>query len=564
MAGKKILIIGGVACGPKAAARARRRDPEAEITIIEKGGYISYAGCGMPFYLAGTVPKLDGLMATPYGEIRTREFFAGRSAINVRTATLAESIDPAAKTVAVRDLATNAVESLPYDQLVLATGASPVKPPIPGIDLKNVFTMHHPDDAKTVLAFINESGAETVVIMGGGLIGLETADAMNAQAVDVTIVEMMPTILSRLLDGEMARNLEKKLRAEKAIIMTGAKALEFKAGEGGKVAAVVLDNGEEIETDFVVVAAGVRPNVELAKATGLAIGPSGAIAVDEFLRTSDPHIFAGGDCAENTHIVSGAKVFAPMGSTANRHGRIIGDNVTGGASKFPGITGTAVLKVLGVNVGRTGLTEDDARAHGFDPVVCMSPSVDRAHFYPGGMPILIKLVGDRATGRLLGGQIIGRGDMSKRIDVLASALFMRATMEDLANFDLGYAPPFSTALDAVTHSSNIVRNKIDGTAEAVSVAELKEMIVAGADFKIIDVRTPHECEARRVPGENVLEIPLNQLRDKAAGLGKDVKYVIMCQGGARSYEAQRILLGFGFRSAAFLDGGLSALPEDFF
>lgn len=552
---RKIVIVGGVACGPKAAARARRRDPEAEIVIFERGRHISYAGCGLPYYLAGAVKVLDGLMTTASGDLRDPEFFQAVKDVAVRTGMLVEAVDPAKKQVRVKNLQTGASESIGYDQLVLATGASPVVPPFPGADLQKVLTLRRPEDAQSFLQLIEAGAAERVTIIGAGRIGLEVADALGAQGVETTIVEMTAQVLPGVVDLDVARYVAGVLREEKVNLRLGERVKELKGDAEGKVAKVVTDKGE-IETDAVLVAVGVKPNVELARAAGLKLGETGAIWVDEFMRTSDPDIFAGGDCVEVSHRVSGRKVYAPLGSTANRQGRVIGDNVTGGQEKFAGIVGSSVMRTLGLNLARTGITEAEAKSLGFQPVTGVAPSVDRSHYMAGGRPILIKIIADGPSGRLLGAQVVGPGDVVRRVDVIATALHFGATVEDLSGFDLCYAPPFATAIEAVAHAGNVVRNRRSGLAESVSVAQAQELLARG-EAVWVDVRGAKEVEKQRFGGPGVVHIPLAELRRRSSELPREKEIICVCQVGVRAYEACRILQGQGFKQVRFLEGGVS-------
>ena len=553
---QKILIVGGVACGPKAAARARRRDPAAEITIFERGRHISYAGCGLPYYLAGAVKIMDGLMTTASGDLRDPEFFHAVKDVTVRTGALVEAIAPDQKQIRVKDLAAGQTEICPYDQLVLATGASAVSPPIPGINLKQIFTLRRPEDAEGLLKLIEAGAADKVTIVGAGRIGLEVADAFGAQGVETTIVEMTNGVLPGMVDREVAEMVAQTLREEKVILRLGERVREFQGDAEGKVCKVITDQGE-IAADAVLVAIGVKPNVELAQAAGLRLGATGAIAVDEFMRTSDPHILAGGDCVETVHLISDRKVYAPLGSTANRQGRVIGDNLTGGREKFAGIVGTAVLRSLGLNLARTGITEAEAKALGFQPVVGIAPSVDRSHFMAGGRPILVKVIADALSGRLLGAQVVGPGDVVRRVDVLATALHFGATVDDVAALDLCYAPPFATAIEAVAHAANIVRNKRARLAQGLGPRQARELMATGEAVVWLDLRNPKEIENLKFGNHGVVRIPLAELRGRSRELPKDQEIVCVCQIGVRAYEACRILQGQGFPRVKFLEGGVS-------
>jgi NADPH-dependent 2,4-dienoyl-CoA reductase/sulfur reductase-like enzyme len=461
----KILIIGGVAAGLKAAARARRGDPTAEITVIEKGKLISYGACGLPYYVSGDVDDISQLMSTPAGAIRNVKYFEEVKDITVITETLATEIDRAAKQVAVRNLVSGEEKWLDYDKLVIATGAVPVKPPIEGIELANVYQLWHPDDAKKVRAGLEKGKFTNAVIIGAGLVGLEMAEALKIWDVNVTLIEMKEQIFPAFLDEEVAGAVAKYVREHGLTVLTGEKVERF---TGVDAVREVLTDKRTIPADLVILAVGVRPNVELARNAGLTIGQTGAIAVDERLRTSDPDIFAGGDCVENTNLISGEKVFAPMGSTANKHGRVIGDNLLGGDEKFRGILGTVVVKVMDMNVGKTGLTEGDVKRLGFDYVTAMVGGHDRPHYMPEAKLITVKLIAEAATGRILGAQAFGEGEVAKRIDVVAMAITMGGTVNDLINVDLAYAPPYSSPIDNVAVAAQAVLNKLAGKLKSIS------------------------------------------------------------------------------------------------
>ncbi len=554
-ASHKIVIIGGVACGPKAAARARRRDADAEIVLIEQGPMLSYAGCGLPYYIGGSIPELDGLRSTQYGAVRDEEFFGVVKGIEARTRTVAESIDRDNKAVMVRNLEDGATESISYDKLVIATGASPAKPPIEGLDNDCVFSVHVPPDAARLRELIDEDKIEKAVFIGGGRIALEVTESFFSQAVDSVIVEIEDTILPTVLDPEMAASVAYALRNQGVEMYTSERVLRIEKNDDGPACKVVTEN-REIEADAVIVATGVRPNTGLAEAAGLEIGETGAIAVNDHLQTSDPDIYAGGDCVECANLVTGKKTHAPLGSTANRHGRVIGDNITGGDAAFPGIVGTAAIKTMGVNIASTGITERQAKELGYDVITSVAPWMDCAHFYPGGKAITLKIVADARDGRLLGAQGVGPGDVTKRIDIIAAAITSRANIDDAANLDIAYAPPYSTALDGVTHAANLLKNKRDGMARSVTPMRLRERMNGSEDFALIDVREAGEVAKSTMDDERVNSIPLSRLRTSSGDIPRDKELICFCQLGMRSYEACRTLKGMGFDDVKFLEGGL--------
>ena len=556
--GQKIVVIGGVSAGTKAASRARRRDPQADIVVLEKGEALSYAGCGTPYFIAGTIPDYKDLMATPAGVLRDGAFFRNVKAVTVRNRTLAETIDRKKKVVRAVDLETGERGAFPYDRLVLATGSRPIRPSIPGMELSGVYVLGNLDDARAIRAEI-ESGVRTIAIVGGGLIGMEVAESLTERGSAVTVVEQKDHVLPYLLDPEMALLAEKHLRQKKVSLLTTTSVLRFAGDDRGRVARVLTDRGE-IPAELVLVAAGVRPDVSLAREAGLVIGPLGGIVVDDALRTSDPDIFAGGDCVENRHLLTGAPVYAPLGSTANKHGRVIGDNLTGGATRYPGVLGTVILKVFDFNVGCTGLSEQAARRAGFDVETALVAGPDRAHYYPGSKTLFLKGVADRATGRLLGVQAIGPGDAAKRIDTAAVAIAHGIPLHEIAMSDLSYAPPYSNALDNLVHLATTLENKIAGLAAAYTPFEVRAKIDRGDEFVMLDVRTPAEHREARIDDPRMRFIPLGKLRERAAELPRDREIVAYCKTSLRAYEAQRILEGTGLSAVKFLDGGIAYWP----
>ncbi len=556
--GRRIVVIGGVAIGPKAASRARRRDPDAEITILEKGEALSYAGCGTPYYIAGRIRNYKELMMTPADVVRDTAFFKNVKAIRVCNRTLAERIDREAKAVRALNLDTGERMDFPYDRLVLATGSSPVRPPFPGIDLKGVNVLGCLEDAIAIRRQL-DAGCRRTVIVGAGLIGMEVAEAFADRGARITVVELRDQILPALLDPEVAALAAQHLASKNVDVRTGVTVRSFAGDDQGRVEAVITDKGD-FPADLVLVAVGVRPNASLAREAGLAIGPHGGIVVDEHLRTSDPDIFAGGDCAENRHLLTGEPVYVPMGSTANKHGRVIGDNVTGGSTRYPGILGSTIFKLFDFNIGATGLTERAARDRGYDVVAASTPGPDRAHYYPGSRLLFLKGVADRGTGRLLGLQAAGPGEASKRVDVAAIAISRGMTLGEIALSDVCYAPPYSGAMDNLVHLATTLENKIGGLATGRSPLELRRMMDAGEDHVLLDVRTPAENAESRIAHPRHVFIPLGKLRERLGELPRDREIVAYCKTSLRAYEAERVLKGAGFGKVSFLDGGIVSWP----
>jgi NADPH-dependent 2,4-dienoyl-CoA reductase/sulfur reductase-like enzyme/rhodanese-related sulfurtransferase len=557
----KVVIIGGVATGPKAAARLRRLNPEAEITIIERGKILSYAGCGMPYYVSGDVDDCRSLSATPAGVLRDSVFFRSVKNVSVLDRTLAQSIDRKNRTIDIVNVETGENGSIPYDKLVVATGGEPMTLPIEGVGLNNVFRLWQPEDAIAMRQVVTAGNPKTAVIIGGGLIGVEMTEALTRWGLHVTVVEMMPQILPGLLDEEVAAYLTRYIRSQRVDILTGSRVTEILGNDEGNVTKVIT-SGTEIPSDLVLIAIGVRPNTKLAKEAGLEIGKTGGIAVNEYLETSDPHIYAGGDCVENVDLMTGKKSFVPLGSTANKHGRVIANNIMGYKEKFKGVLGTGVVKVFDYNVGKTGVTEGQAREAGFDVVTALSPATDNAHYYPTHKPLLLKLIADRKTRKLLGLQAVGLGETVKRVDVVAIALAFGATVDDLPAFDLGYAPPYSTAVDIAAHAANILSNKISGIARALTPMEVKAKIDRGDNFIWLDVRTPAEYKRERIEDPRIKLVPLGMLRQRINELPRDKEIITFCKFSLRGYEAQTILDGEGYKDVKFMDGGLEAWPYE--
>jgi len=553
---KKILIVGGVAAGMKTASRLRRIDSNAAITVFERSDVVSYGACSLPYYVEGLFEDLDEVRMTPAGTLRDTEFFRKVKGIKVETGCEAVEIDRAAKRLRVRRVTTDLDEWHDYDALVLATGNRPIIPPLPGIGLAGIHTLKTMTDA-AALNDAASSGGRAVVI-GGGLIGLEMAEALVARGLDVTLVEMKDQILASALDYSMAVLVQREMKKNGVILRLGEAVQRFE-GEGGCVRRVVTSGGS-YDADLVVMAIGVRPEVTLAEEAGVELGPTGAISVNERQQTSDPSIYAAGDCAEVTDRLTGRKVYVPLGSTANKHGRIAADNIVGRNAAFPGVLGTLIVKVFKLTVARTGLSWEDARLTGFDPVSILAPGPDRVHNYPGVAPIVTRLIADRGSRRLLGAQIVGPGNVDKRIDTLVAAISMWATVDQLADFDLAYAPPYASAIDPLIQAANTLRNKLDGLAFSFDPMEVVEMRRSGRDFIFLDVRSPAEYREIRIPDSRLL--PLGALREKLDELPKEKLIVPFCKVSLRGYEAQRILTAAGFTDVRFMEGGILGWPDE--
>ena len=552
----KVVIVGGVAAGPKVASKVIRLVPDAEVTIVERGKLMSYAGCGLPYYVSGVVKEQKELMCTPVGVVRDPVFFQKVKNVHVMNRTEATSIDREGKRLQVRSVGDGNESWLDYDKLVLATGAAPVVPPIEGIDLDNVFTLHGVHDAEAIKTLLAEGKARDVVIVGGGLIGVEVTEALAAKGCRVTVVEMLPQIL-RMLDWDLARLTTKHMESHGVKVLTGTKLVRFEGN--GKVTTAVTDAGA-IPADMAVLAIGVRPNVGLASDAGLEIGSTGAIKVNKHMCASDPDIYAAGDCVETVNLVTGKPCYVPLGSTANKQGRVVAANVCGKADTFPGVLGSTVCKVFDHCVARTGLTEADARQAGIDVTVALAPAPDKAHFMPEAKPLLLKIVVDSKTRKLLGAESVGPGAGDKRIDVAAMAITAGMTVDELANADLCYAPPYAPAMDNIITAANVARNKLDGYMLGISAEEVHHMMQEKQDFVLLDVRGQPEYDQVRMPNSTL--IPLGALRTRLDELPKDKPIVAFCKISLRGYEAQLILNAAGFKDVRVLDGGIVMWPYE--
>jgi len=550
----RIVIIGGVAAGMKTACRLRRLDPKAQITVVDKGINLSYGACSLPYFIEGLFDDLDDVRKTPAGVIRDENFFAKVKGFDVLSSTEALAIDRDQRLVKIKDLRNGQERDLPYDSLVLATGNRPIMPPLPGMDLEGVVPLKTMENAEQIDRMART--AKSAVIVGGGLIGLEVAEALIKRGVKVTLLEMKDQVMATALDFGMAALVHRELR-KNGVDLRLSEGLERIEGEGGKVTSVKTAGGT-YPADLVLVAIGVRPETGLAKEAGLNIGPSGAIAVNDQMRTSDERIYAAGDCAETTDLLSGRKVYVPLGSTANKHGRIVADNICGRQERFPGILGSLIVKVFNLNVGRSGLSVEDAHLLGHDAVSILVPSPDKVHVYPDAKPIIIKLVADRSSRRLLGVQIVGPGDVAKRLDVCITGLTMGMTVDQLAQLDLSYAPPFSGAMDPLHQAANALRNKLDGMAESLDPTVVKGCLENGEDILLLDVRSPAEHEEVRIPGAQL--VPLGMLRNRLDELPRHKLIVPFCKVSLRGYEAALILKNAGFDKVKYMEGGILGWP----
>lgn len=557
---KRIVIVGGSAAGPKVAAKLRRLDQSAEITIVQKGKYLSMASCGYPYYVGGVFDDRNKLIATPTGVQRDPSFFSNVKDINAIVSTEVTEIDRENKAVAARNLETGEESRLEYDKLVLATGANAVVPRLPGYDLEGISTLQSMEDADFLKQIAVEKKVQRAVIVGGGLIGIETCEALALAGIQITVVEMLDQVLP-FLDWELAKLVENHIKSKGSDVITGTAVAEF-VGKDGKIRAVKLADGREVECDLVVVSIGVRPNGALASAAGLKTGDSGGVTVNRFLQTSDPDIYAAGDCIEVTNLITHNKQHWPMGDAANLQGRVVAQNLVGGnVQEYEGFVGTGVCKVFDFCAGSTGLSEKMAKAEGYTNIITAIHAAPDKPGFMSGKPMIMKVVADKTTGRFLGLQAVGTGDVSKRIGMAAVALHMRSCISHLVNLDLPYAPPFSPAIDNFICAIHVLENKWRHLMDGISSVELKEKLDAGEKPFLLDVRGQDEYEQMRLGiGETL--IPLGKLRRSLDQLPKDrdAEIVVYCKISLRGYEAACFLAQQGYSNVRVLEGGVVAWP----
>jgi len=551
----KILIIGGTACGSKAAARARRLDPLAQITLIEERRQITTASCGLPYYVSGVVKNRSDLIT------RGNVYFKDVLDVRVITQTRAVGIDRTAHKVTMLNLEDGNHSNLQYDKLVLATGSVPTAPDLDGKKLVGVFTLTSIRDATAILDMVTQNKPRKATVIGAGPIGLEMVEAFASLGMDVTLIEALDCVLSTLIDPEVAALIQKLLRNKGVRLLLRQCVMGLEGAKNGAVQRVVTSEGA-VDTDLVLLATGIKPNIDLARDAGIEIGARGGILVDSYLKTNDENTYAGGDCVENVDLITGQRILSPMGSTANKHGRVIGTNVTGGHETFPGVLGTTIVKVFDYNVARVGLTEWQAREAGYEVVSCIVPDYEHARYYPDGKTIVVKLVAESATGKVLGGQVVGKGEVAKRIDVLATALSFGASIADIANLDLAYAPPYNSAMDPLHVAAHVIDNKESGYARSLTPTAVKNKLDNDEDFILMDVRSPDEWKSSRIHTRVTKLIPLMELRSKLSSISREAEIVIYCTTGLRAYQAQRMLESAGFNKVTFMEGSLEAWPHE--
>lgn len=546
----KTVIIGGVAGGATAAARLRRRRPDMEIVILERGQYISYANCGLPYYIGGVIQNRDALL------LQTPEAMKQKFNIDVRIQSEAVAVLPEEKKVKVQNVVSGEIYEESYDKLILASGSSPVKPPIPGIDGAGIFTLWNVPDTDRIKSYIEEQKPKHAAVIGGGFIGLEMAENLKEAGISVSLIEMQDQVMAPV-DFEMAQLLHENLEMNGVTLYLSDGVKEFCSR--GKETEILLSSGTKIQADIVILSIGVRPNSSLAKEAGLALNQRGGVLVDEELRTSHPDIYAVGDVIETQQLATGEKTMIPLAGPANKQGRICADNIAGDHKTYKGSLGTSVAKVFDLDVAAVGVNEKTLKASGRQKgkeyETLMIVQKDHAGYYPGAVPMMLKLIFDR-QGRIYGAQIVGQEGVDKRIDSIAAVMMLKGTVHDLAGLELAYAPPFSSAKDPVNMAGFVAENILDGMVSFAEWKEVDELIASGRkDYTVLDVTEQVERMVFSVPGS--YHIPLGQLTKRLKELDKAKQIITYCAIGVRAYNAARILMGAGFTNVKVLSGGAS-------
>lgn len=536
-----VLVIGGVAAGTKTAAKLKRENRDFNVTLITKGENISYAGCGLPYYVGGVIEDKSDLI------VNTPKSFSELTQVEVKTSVEALEIDRDKKIVKAFDIQNKEEIIFNYDKLVIATGADPIKPPIEGIDLEGVYYMRTPDDAIAVREVVETNNVKRAVVVGGGFIGLEVAENLHEMGVKTTLVEAMDHIMPGF-DDEVSSYVENELIENGIMVLTGERLTSIEGDE--KVSKVRTDK-RAMKADMIVMSVGIRANSNIAETCGLELEANKTIKVNEYMQTNDENIYAVGDCVTVKNILSGKSAWSPMGSSANKEGRCLAKTLAGKKTEFNGVLGTGIVKLLNLNAARTGLTEKEALNLGYNVESVLVPIDDKAHYYPDSKMIIIKLISDKDNKKVLGAQVFGEGNVDKHIDVISTAITFNATINDLQNLDLAYAPPFSTAIHPVGHAANVLLNKIDGD---VKTLRYEEFLNNQESYKLADVNKTPQLEG-------VTYIDLAQLNGKIDGFELDDKILLVCARGKRAYLAYNRMKHFGYKDVQVLEGGLALNKE---
>lgn len=533
----KVVVLGGVAAGTKIAAKLMREDRANEVIVLNKGKNISYAGCGLPYYVGHVIEDKEQLI------VNTPEKYAKLTGVTVMTETEATKVDPEAKKVTAVNLATGQEQTYDYDKLVISVGASPIKPPIDGCDLENVFFVRTPEDAIRIREIVDAGDVKRAVVVGAGYIGLEIAENLKLQGVRPFVLDMAEHALPGF-DAEMAEYVEGKLQESGIPVVTGVAVTGL---EGNGKVEKVLTSKKAYKADLVVLSAGIRPNTSFLDGIGLEMF-KGTILTNGKGETNLPDIYAAGDCAMVHNALTEKAAWSPMGSTANISGRLIAQNMMGADLGYRGVLGTAVCKLPGLNVGRTGLTEAQAEAEGFHPVSVITVVDDKAHYFPGAGTFVIKMIADKDSLRMLGVQVIGAGAVDKVVDIAVTGIMLKGTLNDLADMDLAYAPPFSTAIHPFEHTLNVLMNKINGKFETFTPAEYAKGAAEG--YKVVDA-----CLAPSIEGAPYVE--LTTVEGPVEGLDPEEKILLVCNKGKRAYLLQNRLKFYGYKNTKVLEGGIT-------
>ncbi|MCI8551827.1 MAG: FAD-dependent oxidoreductase [Lawsonibacter sp.] len=538
----KVVIIGGVAGGATAAARLRRLDEQAEIVVFERSGYVSYANCGLPYYIGGVIEDRSALT------LQTPESFFARFRIDIRVRHEVTAIHPEKKTVLVKRLETGEVFEERYDKLILSPGAKPTQPRLPGTGLDKVFTLRTVEDTFRIKDYILQHRPKSAVLAGGGFIGLELAENLRELGLDVTIVQR-PKQLMNPFDPDMAAFIHSEVRRNGIKLALGRTVEGFVQRDGG--IDVLLKDEAPLRADMVVLAIGVTPDTALAKGAGLELGIKGSIVVNDRMETSIPDIYAVGDAVQVKHYVTGADAVISLAGPANKQGRIAADNICGGDSRYPGSQGSSVIKVFNLTAASTGINETNAKKAGLEADAVVLSPMGHAGYYPGGKLMTMKVVFEKGTCRLLGAQIVGYEGVDKRIDVLATAIHAGLTAAQLKDLDLAYAPPYSSAKDPVNMAGFMVENLANGVVKQFRTEDVDTLPRDGS-VTLLDVRTPREYAGGHIEGFRL--IPVDELRERLGELEPGKPVYVICQSGLRSYIACRILAGYGFETHNFSGG----------
>ena len=538
----KVVIIGGVAGGATAAARLRRLDEQAEIVVFERSGYISYANCGLPYYIGGVIEDPEALT------LQTPESFFARFRVDMRVRHEVTALHPDRKTVSVKNLETGEEFEEPYDKLLLSPGAKPTQPRLPGVGLEKLFTLRTVEDTFRIKDYINTHHPKSVVLAGGGFISLELAENLRELGMEVTIVQR-PNQLMNPFDPDMAAFLHGEVRRHGIRLALGQTVEGFQEKEGG--VDVLLKDAAPLHADMVVLAIGVTPDTALAREAGLELGLKGSIVVNDRMEASVPDIYAVGDAVQVKHYVTGQDAVISLAGPANKQGRIAADNICGGDSRYQGSQGSSVIKVFGLTAAATGINMANAKKAGLDADAVVLSPMNHAGYYPGGKLMTMKVVFEKGTYRLLGAQIVGYEGVDKRIDVLATAIHAGLTDIQLKDLDLAYAPPYSSAKDPVNMAGFMVENLAEGIVKQFSIEDVKNLPRDGG-VTLLDVRTPREYAGGRVEG--FWNIPVDELRERLGEIEPGKPVYVICQSGLRSYIACRILAGYGYEVYNFAGG----------